>query len=133
MTDRKNIFPERLPRRVVGGHLLFAPVVTITPGKLIFVSGLLSRNESGAIVGIGDMRAQIRQVGMNLKVALESAGATLDHLVKTQTFTTDIDEFFRHADVRMEFFGALPASTTIGVSRLSVPEFMVEIEAIAVI
>ena len=134
MIERANLFPETLSKRVVGGHLLYAPVVTVVPGKLVFVSGLLSRNRDNAIVGKGDMGAQIAQVGENLKAALEAAGATLADLVRTQTFTTDIDEFFKHIDVRMKYFGtALPTSTTVEVRRLSHPDFLVEVEAIAVI
>ena len=54
--------------------------------------------------------------------------------MRTQTFTTDIDEFFKHVDVRMEYFGeALPTSTTVEVRRLSHPDFLVEVEAMAVI
>jgi enamine deaminase RidA (YjgF/YER057c/UK114 family) len=131
--DRKNIFPEGLSRRVVGGHVLYAPVVTVVPGRLVIVSGLLSRDASGTIIGKGDMAAQIRQVGENLKAALAAAGATLQDLVRTQTFTTDIDEFFRHPTIRMEYFSALPASTTVEVRRLSHPDFLVEIEAMAVV
>jgi enamine deaminase RidA (YjgF/YER057c/UK114 family) len=132
--ERANIFPETLAKRVVGGHVLYAPVVTVVPGKLIFISGLLARNQKAEIVGKGDMGAQIAQVGENLKSALEAAGATLANLVRTQTFTTDIDEFFRHMDVRMKYFGtALPTSTTVEVRRLSHPDFLVEVEAIAVI
>ena len=131
--ERKNLFPEHLPKRIVGGHVLYSPVVTVVAGKLIFVSGLLARNPNGETIGKGDMRAQIRQVGENLKAALAAAGATLADLVRTQTFTTDIDEFFKHVDVRMEYFGpALPTSTTVEVRRLSHPDFLVEIEAIAV-
>src|SRR5262245_38369860 len=63
MMERKNLFPERLSKRVVGGHVLYSPVVTVVAGKLIFVSGLLARNHNGEIVGKGDMGAQIRQVG----------------------------------------------------------------------
>src|SRR5262249_44136937 len=75
----------------------------------------------------------IQQVGENLRVALEAAGATLENLVKTTTFVTDIDEFFRHVDVRHDYLGVgLPASTTVEVRRLSHPDLMVEIEAIAV-
>lgn len=134
MVERANIFPEALSKRVVGGHVLYAPVVTVVPGKLVFVSGLLSRNQKGEIVGKGDMNAQIGQVGENLKSALEAAGATLADLVRTQTFTTDIDEFFKHMDVRMKYLGAaLPTSTTVEVRRLSHPDFLVEVEAIAVI
>jgi len=134
MVERTNIFPATLAKRVVGGHVLYAPVVTVVPGKLIFISGLLARNQKAEIVGKGDMGAQIAQVGENLKSALEAAGATLANLVRTQTFTTDIDEFFRHMDVRMKYFGtALPTSTTVEVRRLSHPDFLVEVEAIAVI
>ncbi len=134
MIERENLFPEALPKRVVGGHVLYSPVVTVVAGKLVFVSGLLARNRAGEIVGKGDMGAQIRQVGENLMTALAAAGATLADLVRTQTFTTDIDEFFRHVDVRMEYFGAgLPTSTTVEVRRLSHPDFLVEVEAIAVV
>jgi 2-iminobutanoate/2-iminopropanoate deaminase len=134
MVERANIFPDALSKRVVGGHVLYAPVVTVVPGKLVFVSGLLARNQHGKLVGKGDMAAQIGQVGENLQAALEAAGATLANLVRTQTFTTDIDEFFKHVDVRMKYFGtALPTSTTVEVRRLSHPDFLVEVEAIAVI
>jgi 2-iminobutanoate/2-iminopropanoate deaminase len=134
MIKRENIFPESLSKRVVGGHVLYAPVVTVVPGKLVFVSGLLARNRAGEIVGVGDMGAQIRQVGENLQVALAAAGATLRDVVRTQTFTTDIDLFFKFVDVRMEYFGAaLPTSTTVEVRRLSHPDFLVEVEAMAVI
>lgn len=132
--DRQNVFPDKLAKRVVGGHVLYAPVVTVAPGKLVFVSGLLARDSAGTIVGRGDMAAQIRQVGENLTAALEAVGAKLTDLVRTQTFTTDIDEFFKHVDVRMQYFGAaLPTSTTVEVRRLSHADFLVEIEAMAVL
>lgn len=133
LVKRENIHPEELHRRVVNGHLLYSPVVTVTGGRLVFVSGLLSRDREGNIVGKSDMDAQIRQIGENLKLALSSAGATLADLVRTCTYTTDIEEFFRHVDARQEYLGqALPTSTTVEVRRLSHPDFMVEIEAIAV-
>ena len=78
------------------------------------------------------MRAQIEQVGENIKAALEAAGATLADIVKTTTYVTDMDEYFKHQDMRMRYFAdALPTSTTVQVARLSRPEFMVEIEAFA--
>jgi len=98
------------------------------------VSGLLARDREGNIVGKGDMGAQIRQVGENLKLALESAGASLEDLVRTCTYVTDIEEFFRHVEVRQKYLGAaLPTSTTVEVRKLAHPDFMVEIEAFAVI
>ena len=130
--ERRNIFPAELAKRIVSGHALYAPVVRVENAKtLIYVSGLLARDSNGAIVGGGDMRAQIDQVGKNLVVALASAGASPADLVRTTTYVTDIDEFFKHVDVRMKYFSALPTSTTVEVRRLSHPDFMVEIDAIA--
>jgi enamine deaminase RidA (YjgF/YER057c/UK114 family) len=65
------------------------------------------------------MRAQIQQVGGNINAVLEAAGATLAAICKTNTYVTDIDAFFKHVDVRMEYFGALPTSTTVEVRRLA--------------
>jgi 2-iminobutanoate/2-iminopropanoate deaminase len=132
--ERKNLFPDTLHRRVVGGHLLYAPVVTVRGGTTVYVSGLVSRDKQGNVIGKGDMAAQIRQVGENLRLSLHAAGATLKDLVRTCTYVTDIDEFFKHVDTRQKYFGeGLPTSSTIGVSRLSHPDFMVEVEAFAVI
>jgi 2-iminobutanoate/2-iminopropanoate deaminase len=130
---RQKIQPEALARRVVNGHVLYSHVVVVEGRRTIFVAGQLARDRHGNVVGKGDMRAQIRQVGENIKAALEAAGATLDDLVKTTTYVTDIEEFFKHVDVRMEYFGALPTSTTVEVRRLAHPDLLVEIEAMAVV
>jgi enamine deaminase RidA (YjgF/YER057c/UK114 family) len=82
MIERRNIFPDGLSKRIVKGHVLYTPVVTVVPGRLVFVSGILSRNSKGEIVGKGDMAAQIRQVFENIKVALAAAGATMADIVK---------------------------------------------------
>ena len=130
----KKIHPPSLHKRTVGGHLLYTPVITVKGGTMVFVSGLLARDVNGNVIGKGDMGAQIRQVGENLKLALESAGATLDDLVRTCTFVTDIEEFFKHVEVRQKYLGpALPTSTTIEVRKLAHPDYLVEIEAFAVI
>ena len=130
---RRNIQPESLAKRVVGGHVLYSHVVVAEGRKTIFVSGQLARDRNGTVVGAGDMRAQIRQVGENIKAALEAAGATLADIVKSNTYVTDIEEYFKHIDVRMEYFGALPTSTTVEVRRLAHPDLLVEVEAIAVV
>ena len=131
---RDNIQPDALPKRVVNGHVLYSHVVSVEGRRTIYVSGQLARDKAGNIVGKGDMRAQLRQVGENVKAALEAAGASLGDLVKTTTFVTDIDEYFKHVDVRMEYFGvALPTSTTVEVRRLAHPDFLVEVEAVAVL
>ena len=129
---RQNIQPASLSKRVVGGHVLYSHVVVVEGRKTIFVSGQLARSPR-EVVGAGDMRAQLRQVGENIKAALAAAGATLADIVKTNTYVTDIEEFFKHVDVRMEYFGALPTSTTVEVRKLAHPDLVVEVEAIAVI
>ncbi|MDP2409672.1 MAG: RidA family protein [Pseudolabrys sp.] len=128
----QRIQPPGLFQRSLKGIVLYSHVVIGSGRPQVYISGQLARNQQGEIVGKGDMRAQIVQVGKNLKTALEAAGLGLEHLVKTTTFVTDIDEFFRHPDARRDAFGpALPASTTIGVNRLAHPDFLVEVEAIA--
>jgi enamine deaminase RidA (YjgF/YER057c/UK114 family) len=132
--NRRNIQPEALHQRRVDNRVLYSHVVCVEPRRLIFISGQLARNKDGEIVGAGDMRAQLRQTLENLKTALEAAGASLGDLVRTNTYVTDIDEYFRHTDVRMEYFShAMPTSTTVEVRRLSQPELMVEVDAIAAV
>jgi 2-iminobutanoate/2-iminopropanoate deaminase len=130
---RQNIQPKSLAPRTVGGRVLYSHVVVVEGRKTIFVAGQLARDPAGNVVGPGDMRAQLRQVGENIKAALAAAGATLDDIVKTNTYVTDIEEFFKHTDVRTEYFGALPTSTTVEVRRLAHPDLVVEIEVIAVV
>jgi len=130
--SRLNIQPEGLHQRRVNNLVLYSHVVIAEPRKLVFISGQLARDVNGNIVGVGDMRAQLRQTLTNLKVALEAAGASLSNLLRTNTYVTDIDEYFKHVDIRMEFYThAMPTSTTVEVRRLAQPELMVEIDAIA--
>jgi 2-iminobutanoate/2-iminopropanoate deaminase len=129
---RKNTQPEGLAAPSRGGHTLYSHVVSVEGKRMIFVAGQLARDKAGNVVGKGDMRAQIRQVGENIKTALAAAGATLGDIVKTNTYVTDMDEYFRHVDVRMEYFGpGMPTSTTVEVRRLAHPDFVVEIEVVA--
>jgi 2-iminobutanoate/2-iminopropanoate deaminase len=130
----KRIQPDGLFQRALKGHTLYSHVVVASGQSLVFIAGQLSRDKNGNIVGAGDMGAQIRRVGENLRTALEAAGVGLKDLVKTTTYVTDIDEFFKHPEIRHEIFGqSLPTSTTVEVRRLSHPDFMVEIEAMAVV
>jgi enamine deaminase RidA (YjgF/YER057c/UK114 family) len=132
--NRRNIQPDALHVRRVDNRVLYSHVVSVEPKRLIFVSGQLSRDRHGNIVGKGDMGAQLRQALENIKTALEAAGARLEDLVRTNTYVTDIDEYFKHVDIRMEYYShAMPTSTTVEVRRLSQPELMVEIDAIAAV
>lgn len=133
---RERLQPDKLHVRKDGDRVLYSQVMVVECGghKHIFIAGQTPRDRDGNCVGRGDMRAQIEQVGENIKAALAAAGATLADVVKTTTYVTDMDEYFKHQDVRMRYFAqALPTSTTVQVSRLSRPEFLVEIEAFAIV
>ncbi len=131
MTTRR-IQPDGLFQRSLSGNTLYSHVLIGSGRSLIFISGQVSRDKEGRVIGAGDMRAQIQQVGENLMTALRAAGVTIQDLVKTTTYVTDIDEFFKHSDLRHKYFGqAMPTSTTVEVRRLSQPELLVEVEAIA--
>ena len=131
---KKSMQPEVLHKVAVNGRPLYSPVIVVEGRHSIFIAGQLAPDRNGNVVGKGDMSAQIRQVCLNLKAALEAAGATVNDLVRTNTYVTDIGEFFKHVDVRTEFFGPVPpTSSTVEVRRLSTPDFLIEIDAIAVI
>ena len=132
--NRKNHMSDDVFVITRGGEseALFPHAASVTGGRQVLLSGQLSLDKAGKVVGKGDMRAQMRQVGENLKAALAAAGATLEDIVKTNTYVTDMDEFFKVMDVRREYLGAaFPTSTTVEVSRLADPDMMIEIEAIA--
>jgi len=133
--ERISFQPDNLHVRIVNGYRLFSPSLSVSGGvRQIFVSGQVSKDISGKVVGKGDMHAQIQQVGENVRMCLEAAGATLADLVKTTTYVTDIDEFFKHVDIRHRYFGpGLPTSTTIEVRRLAHPDYMVEIDGLAIV
>jgi 2-iminobutanoate/2-iminopropanoate deaminase len=131
--QREKIQPEGAHVVIRAGQPAYTHVVTVSgTGRMIFVAGQLARDADGNCVGKGDMRAQIQQVGENIKTCLEAAGATLADIVKTNTYVTDYEEFAKHGDMRLHYFGpAMPTSTTVEVRRLAGLDFMIEIEAIA--
>jgi 2-iminobutanoate/2-iminopropanoate deaminase len=101
-------------------------------GDLLFVSGCVAVDESGTVVGIGDVVAQARQVFTNIGLVLAAAGAGFGDIAKVTIFLTNVDDRARINPVREEFFGeARPASTLVEVSRLVLPEFLIEVEAVA--
>ncbi len=114
----------------------YTPVVRATGGSTIYISGQVSADVDGNIVGVGDFEAQARQVFSNLRLALASVGADFSNVVKITTFivnyTPDLREVYGAA--RAEATGdSLPASTLIGVQALAMPEYLIEIEAVAVV
>ncbi len=114
---------------------IFSSGVKVPAGQLVFVSGQVSRNAQGETVGKGDIRAQTRQTMENVKAVLESAGATMDDVVKVTVFVTNVEEQLAAIhEVRAEYFKSdYPASTLVEVKSLVTKDLLIEIEAIAVI
>ena len=103
-------------------------------GNHIYLSGTTATDGDGRIVGIGDAYAQTRQILDNIAAALRRAGATLDDVVRTRIFLTDIEQWEAVGRAHGEVFGEIrPACTMVEVARLIAPELLVEIEADAVI
>lgn len=117
------------------GKLSFSSAVKTTDGELLFISGQLARNADNELVGIGDMAAQTRQVLENIKALVERAGGGMNDVVKVTVFVKDMTKFREIHDVRMEFFHPdhLPASTMVEITRFTLEDALIEIEAVAVI
>ena len=115
----------------------YSHVVEATGARLIFISGQVAADASGAIVGEGDLAAQARQVFANLKACLDAAGATFADVTKITTFVVNYQPEHRAviAEARERHLPAdvPPASTLVGVQALARPEFLIEIEATAVV
>lgn len=102
------------------------------PKSLIFLSGQLARDADGNVVGAGDMAEQTRQCIRNMRTVLESAGGTLEDIVSIVVYTTDMREFKRIVQARMEFFiDKLPTSTIVEVNHLADPGLLIEMQATA--
>ena len=106
----------------------------VRAGNLLFVSGFVSVDGEGRLVGGDDVVAQVRQVFANLGAVLAAAGATFADVVKVTVYLTDIGDRARINPVRQEIFGdSRPASTLVEVSALVVPGAKVEIDAVALL
>jgi 2-iminobutanoate/2-iminopropanoate deaminase len=119
--------------RKPSGHFSQATVVE-AKGRIVFVSGMTARRPDGTIAGIGDITAQTRQVCENIKAAMESAGGTLDHVCRVDVYVRNMEHFDKIHAVRREYFKPpLPASTMVEITKMTSPDYLIEINAIAVI
>ena len=112
-------------------------VVTATGGKTVYVSGQVSVNARGEVVGKGDLWVQTEQTFENIKIALAAADATFRDVVKTNLYVVGLkpEHVPMLREVRSRYVSAEhpPASTLVGVSALVGADWLIEIEAIAVI
>ena len=103
-------------------------------GKTLYIAGQVARNVRGDLVGKGDFEAQARQVCLNLKNILEEAGGGLQNLVKTTTILTHHSYVENYRKIREEVFGdIMPPSTLMIIESLASPDFLIEMEGIAVL
>ena len=111
----------------------FAQVVKV--GTQVYIAGQTAMDGNGNVVGKGDIEAQTRQVFKNIQKCLEAVGAGFDQVVKLNIYSTDLDAHLGViTKIRREYFPKEPvASTTVQLPRLVHPDWLIEIEAIAVL
>ena len=112
----------------------YTHVVEASGARTFYIAGQVALDDSGNIVGEGDMGAQARQVFENLHTALRSVGASFKDVVKLTYFIVDMSQMQTVREARDQYIQPeyLPASTAVEVRRLAREEFLLEIEAVAV-
>ena len=112
----------------------YSNCVRIDSGPLLFIAGQIATDAKGQIVGVHDLRLQARQVLENIRTILRANGADMEDIVNVTVYVTDMRAFEEIADIRLEYFpNSGPASSIVEISRLALPELMIEISAVAVV
>ena len=130
---KEYVNPESLFQSLPSG---FSQVVIASGKKLVFISGQTAWDTQKNIVGGDSVLEQARQAFRNLEKAMEAAGGALKDIVALRIYVVDYESESGIAvgvALRESFPGNAPASTWIGVTALAVPEFLIEIEATAVL
>jgi enamine deaminase RidA (YjgF/YER057c/UK114 family) len=115
----------------------YSQAVKVTGAEtILYLSGQVAYDDNGGVAHPGDFKAQARAALQAVKAQVEAGGGTMANIVKVNTYLTDIRHRVDYGPIREEFFGKnkkMPASTLVAVSALAQPEFLIEIEAIAVL
>jgi enamine deaminase RidA (YjgF/YER057c/UK114 family) len=113
----------------------YSQAVKVTEAKsILFLAGQVAYDKDGGPAHRGDFRNQARAAFASIKALVEAQGGTLDNVVKINTYVTDIRYRADLVPVREEFFGKKgPASTLVAIPSLAHPDWLIEIEAIAVV
>lgn len=114
----------------------YSQVAVATGSRIVYVAGQVALDEEGNLVGEGDVVAQARQIYVNLATALAAVGAKPSDVVKLNSYVVNHRAELLPAlsEVRRQAFGDhFPASTLAGVQALARPEFLIEVEAIAIL
>jgi reactive intermediate/imine deaminase len=115
------------------GHFAQATMAAAR-GRLVFISGMTARRSDGTVTGVGDVTAQTHQVCQNLRAAVEAAGGNLDDIVRVDVYVRNMEDFDAiHAVRRQYFTGPPPASTLVEVAKFVNKDYLIEINAIAVV
>lgn len=125
---------ERLNPKGLFESPYFTHTVAVTGAtKLVYVSGQVSYDQSGAVVGKGDMRAQTEQVFQSLTRNLKAAGATWEDVIKVNGYMVGMnpEAIAAYRQGRSRFLKKLPASTLVGVPSLVHPDLLLEVEVVA--
>ena len=128
---RQQIVSPRLGRP--SGHFSHANTVG-AHGRIVFISGMTSKAADGSVVGVGDIESQTRQMCENVKAAVEAAGGTMADICRVDVYVKDMAGFdIIHRVRRVYFPDPPPASTMVAISGFTHPDYLIEMNAIAVI
>jgi 2-iminobutanoate/2-iminopropanoate deaminase len=103
-------------------------------GRLVFISGMTSKRADGGVAGVGDIEVQTRQTCDNVKAAVEAAGGTMADICRVDVFVKSMADFDVIHRVRRQYFpDPPPASTMVQITGFTHPDYLIEMNAIAVV